>query len=487
MKITDLKNYTVVGGPTHVSVAEQPKGLGQTALDVGSGIANFVGAKGISEQFGADIARATVPKDQKDLVSYPSMKEVVGSAIQTGANFLPGAGVGAKLATKVAVGAGTGYAFDVGSKLQTDKTIPESFVPGLGTAVGAGLPIAAVALKPVTRIVGRLFKGAASGLSGVSDGSIETIIKNPQEALKVSQQLSKSGNSAVLEQNAREIINGVSKIRQEARQAFGVGLEQLSATDIQPAVFREQTQKILDKYGSSLQGGQRVLSNVEFDDPKNIQKASELIDKLSKVDLNGVSLRKLSDDIESAAYKVATSDERLSFNAFVKDLAGSLKESISHSTEKLDEINRAFSQDMQLAEATQNIFGKVNFKNLPEVVRASQKLEGLFNQKGLAPDVVDQFLTRIGIPPSNFRTSEAVRQISNKTSGGNSVGLSLGEITQEITSAVVTPQMVKNLSIVTGLAKETLMPFLQKMKPAARNVLIQALLQMNQEDSKSGL
>lgn len=195
----------------------------------------------------------------------------------------------------------------------------------------------------------------------------------------------------------------------------------------------------------------------------------------------------MSDDIESAAYKVATSDERLSFNAFVKDLAGSLKESISHSTEKLDEINRAFSQDMQLAEATQNIFGKVNFKNLPEVVRASQKLEGLFNQKGLAPDVVDQFLTRIGIPPSNFRTSEAVRQISNKTSGGNSVGLSLGEITQEITSAVVTPQMVKNLSIVTGLAKETLMPFLQKMKPAARNVLIQALLQMNQEDSKSGL
>lgn len=69
-------------------------------------------------------------------------REVVGSAISTGALFAPGAAKGASLAKKVAAGAATGYAFDIGSKLQDKaKSIEESLTPGLGTAVGAALPI----------------------------------------------------------------------------------------------------------------------------------------------------------------------------------------------------------------------------------------------------------------------------------------------------------------------------------------------------------
>lgn len=71
-----------------------------------------------------------------------SNREVVGSAISTGALFAPGAGAKAGLKTKVAVGAATGYAFDIGSKLQDKaKSIEESLTPGIGTAVGAALPI----------------------------------------------------------------------------------------------------------------------------------------------------------------------------------------------------------------------------------------------------------------------------------------------------------------------------------------------------------
>lgn len=155
MKITDLKNYTVVSEATPVQIpkAEQTgTGIGQKITGIASGITKFVGAEGIAEQFGADIARAKAPEEQKGLVDYPSMKKVVGSAIQSGANLLPGVGVGAKLATKVAVGAGTGYAFDVGSKLQDERNIGKALVPGAGTVVGAVLPI-----------VGKL-----TGLSGAS-------------------------------------------------------------------------------------------------------------------------------------------------------------------------------------------------------------------------------------------------------------------------------------------------------------------------------
>lgn len=131
---------------------KQKTTLGQKVLNAGTSVANFVGAKGISEQFGADIARAKAPQDQKSLVEYPKMKNVVGSALQTGANLLPGAGKGASLAVKTAVGAGTGYAFDVGTKMQDNsqkRSVGQTLTPGIGTAIGATVPLAGNALGKV--------------------------------------------------------------------------------------------------------------------------------------------------------------------------------------------------------------------------------------------------------------------------------------------------------------------------------------------------
>lgn len=450
-------------------------------------VSNFFGAKGLTDLAGSQIAKlglaASGNMDAANKVVEPSFKDVLGSAVQTGANFIPGAGVGAGLGTKLAAGAATGYAFDVGSKLQNDT--PNPLVPGIGTAAGAALPIAAGVAKPAAAIVGRLLKGLGSGLSGVSAETIGKIVDNPEYAQQASQKIAKSGSAKVLEDNARTIINGVSKIRQDARAAFGKGLEGVKATDINSTTFKDSIQPVLDKYGSAVEEktGARTLSNVEFDDPKNIAKASALIDRLSTTDLNGGSLRKLADDIESAKYKTATSDERLSFNAFLNDLSGSVKDAINNSTDKLGEINKNFSQDMQLTEAMQNIFGKVNFRNLPEVVKASKKLDTLFTQKGLEPQVVDDFLKRIGLNPEELKTTEAVRQIESKDQTANSVGLSFGEVAREATSAVVTPDMVRKLSIATGIAKGQLESFLDALKPAARAILIQALERNNQNNS----
>lgn len=485
INIKDLKpgSYTVLGN----ALALQPKSkksLGQNILDAGTSVANFFGAKGISESIGADFAKTFAKDDEfstkeekQSYITQPTLKEKIGSVIQTGANFIPGAGIGAGLARKVAVGAATGLAFDVGSQLQDKNKKATDVRPGIGTAIGGALPVAGAVVGVGTRILGRLFKGLGAGLSGVSTKTLDSIIENPKVAQQASKKLALAGNSKILEDNAKQIINGVSTIKQQARKAFGKGLEELSETDIAPDIFRKQTQSVLEKYGSTLQKGKRVLTGVEFNDPKNVKKASDLIKELSNVKLDGKSIRKLADDIESSAYKIATSDERLSFNAFINDLSDSLKGAVSSSTSKLDDINAKFSQDMQLAGAVENIFGKVKYKNIAEVAKASQKLETLFSQKGLAPDVIDDFLARIGVDAKDFRTGEAIRQISTKEPmSPNAPGFNVGEIFRTATGSIVTPESVKNISIGAGMSKEKLASLLNNMNPAARDIAIQTLL-----------
>jgi len=147
------------------------RGVGQKILDGASKVSNFFGAKGITDQFGASMARVALPDEQEKFVSNPSLKDVVGNAVQSGANLIPGAGVGAKLGAKVLIGAGTGLAMDVGSKLQNNL----SPTPGVGTAVGAALPIGGAIVRPAVGILNRLFKGLGSSLSGVSTKNIDAI------------------------------------------------------------------------------------------------------------------------------------------------------------------------------------------------------------------------------------------------------------------------------------------------------------------------
>lgn len=159
--------YNAVAQP-----AKKKTSIGQKIMGAATAVSNFVGAKGITDQFGADIARASVPDKAKGFVEYPSFKSVLGSAVQTGANLIPGAGVEAGLAKKVALSAATGYAYDVGSKLQDGKSTKKSLVPGVGTAVGVAFPLASA-------LVGALTKRVAGVLSGSGTDVINRAIKYP--------------------------------------------------------------------------------------------------------------------------------------------------------------------------------------------------------------------------------------------------------------------------------------------------------------------
>ncbi len=87
------------------------------------------------------------PQEYEDVMTGGlTNKEVVGSAMQTGALFVAApvgkATAGLSLPVQSAAGAATGYAFDVGRNLQDNEEGAQLFKPGLGTALGAIAPVA---------------------------------------------------------------------------------------------------------------------------------------------------------------------------------------------------------------------------------------------------------------------------------------------------------------------------------------------------------
>lgn len=185
MTIDDLENYTVTGSSQDISKVEtltpikSKTSATQKLLNAGTSVANFVGAKGISEQYGASMARVRLPQEQEGFVENPSLKQVAGSAIQTGALFTPG-GAARGIAKKVALGAGTGYALDVGSKMQGDKSVGDIAKPGLGTLLGGALPIAGAGINKAKQAI----PATLSFTSGVPQKAIEKAMQSP-EAVKM--------------------------------------------------------------------------------------------------------------------------------------------------------------------------------------------------------------------------------------------------------------------------------------------------------------
>lgn len=343
--------------------------------------------------------------------------------------------------------------------------------------VGATLPFVGAGLKPVGSLLKRLFKGFGTSLSGMSAGQLEAILKDPKTSQQFVKQIDLAGSgNKLLREEANKIVSGVSAIRQNARKAFGEGLEAID--DIPKGKLSEGLESFVKKAGISSKNGNLILKNVEFDSPKNILKAKEILNKVNdQSDFSGKAIRKLLDDVESAAYKTTGGEaERLSFNAFINDLSKSIRKTISENSPGLNKINSEFSQKMQLVEGIESIFGKVNFKNEKEVLNVSKKLEGLFNQKGLSAEVVDEFLTTIGESPSTFRAGEAVRQIENLTERANSIGTNPFELFRSITSAIVPPKTVRNIAIITGLSENVVKELSEKLSPTLKGALFKTIL-----------
>lgn len=358
---------------------------------------------------------------------------------------------------------------------------------GKETLIAAGTemiggPVLKLLSKPITKLI----RSTASGLSGVSGDVISAIKKSPYASWDAARTVSKGGQAEVVKKLAGQVTSGISSIRKQARAAYGKSLEKLKITDVNPEAFRKTLQPMFDTFGiNKNRAGRILLENVEFSDPVNIKKALKLIDKIDSTELDGYSLRRLMNDLDDAAYSIARSDERAAFNAFVRDLSTGVRTAINSSTKKMGAMNKRFAQDMQLAEAAEGIFGKVKFGSLNEMRRVANSIENLFSKAGFSPEIIDDFLTRAGLDPAKFRAEQATRLISNVGPVKNTEGISVYEIIRGLTSAVISPTMIRNAAIATGIAEDVLKPVLESMPIAARGAFIRSMIDRDKPVQRS--
>jgi hypothetical protein len=362
--------------------------------------------------------------------------------------------------------------------VQSGGDVKETTEAGaIAGAVGVASPVASkLFVKPVTNVIKRLFKGIGSGLSGVGTKELQQIIDNPKIASEFSKAIKNEGIESSLKKNSEVIMNGVSNVRKEARSAYGKAVEALSGVEIKADKLREKLVSVFDGNGIKFKNGKIDFSGAEILDKKIQNRAYTLINGLNeRVMSSGKDLRVFLDKLEASKFKSALDPDRQALNNLIKDMEVGIKETIGESSTILKEANKVFSKDMQLVEGIEAIFGKVNFKNLKELNAVSKKLERLFSQKGLSESTINSFLERIGVGEAGFKTEEAVRGILSKTSGANTKGLTFSEILQQATSSVVTPEMVKNISIATGLSSKVIDTIIKNAPASARLKIIKSL------------
>lgn len=182
MKLSDLKDYTVVSQPTlklsdlgndfkvveSGTQQETPVATEKTFLQKAAGVTDAIfGGGKVGEAIGTEIAKArATPEERQFIDEGPSNKEVIGSALQAASLFIPvgrvakGITTGAKALGltkgvsaigKVGSGALAGESFDIASNLQQNKEGADILTPGAGAGIGAAIPGLGVAKNVAVR------------------------------------------------------------------------------------------------------------------------------------------------------------------------------------------------------------------------------------------------------------------------------------------------------------------------------------------------
>jgi hypothetical protein len=364
----------------------------------------------------------------------------------------------------------------------TVATLQEGEV-GKGTAIAVGaetaMPVAGkYIVKPVAKFIGGLFRGTGSILSGVSDDVMKILHKNAKTGQDAVKTIKASGQEQILKDNIQTYIKGMTKLRSNASAKFGKALDTLSKTDVDDKIIKKEGLKALEKNGIIIKNGKINLSNSEILNPQLQKKLSTIINTANKTKLtDGKSLRETIKRIEAGQLKNPGLDpDRLAYNGVLDDLADGFRNSINLKTDVLSKANLDYSKAKGLAKATEDILGKVKFKNQSEILAVSKKMETILKDKGLTQEVLNDFFKAIGQDYSKIKTREAVRQISTKALEQNTVGTNPFEWARMITSKIVTPKMVRDIAIFTGKSEPFIKELLEKTAPSMRSAVIKELI-----------
>lgn len=214
----------VFGMPEMDSAIPQPS-VGSTAATtaqtssekpLANTVTDILGLGGATEIFGRALARqgigTDVPKEvTQQYVEKPTAGELAGAALQTAvvpAGFaLTGGG---SLAGQVAVGAGLGYAYDIGADLVGKKSASEVVTPGVGTIVGAAAPVA-------IRGAANLFNMAYGGATPSATETMSSLL--PETA--VTKAVKETPVPGALAQTAEDAALRVSRAAQRGQDFVG--------------------------------------------------------------------------------------------------------------------------------------------------------------------------------------------------------------------------------------------------------------------------
>jgi hypothetical protein len=381
------------------------------------------------------------------------------------------------LAAKATAGLGTigyigGQAFAGGARTGTKEG-----------AIKSG--VAAAIVPPLIKGFGRLVSGAltkwTAGLTNLSGGkgakALDAIFTNPKGAEPAFQELKSSGATKLLEKNAQTIMQGVSTIKKEASQEFGKALDKLGAINIPQAKLQATLQSTLNNLGVTMQNGKITAVNSEIVNPALQSKLVKLLTSLNKMTVaSGSDVRKLLNLLEKGKFSISANidADRLAYNSILNQVKQATLSAVNDVTGgKITAMNQAYSQQIQLTDAMESIFGKVQFKNVEEVLNISNKLDTLFTQKPASVEVINKFLTRIGIDPSSFMASEGVRQLGHAPMvGTGGIGGGITGAVKGTVDTVARPLDMAQLAQKAGLTVEVLKPILDKLDEAGKATLI---------------
>lgn len=315
-------------------------------------------------------------KGAKEAFGYtgPSFKQIAGDALQAGLTVgTMAVGGPASFAGKVGVGAATGYGFDVASKLQDkDKGIGEAFVPGVGTAVGAALPIAGAGLKVGARAV----KNIASYLSGVPKEAIEEAFKRPEGVKNAINSFVKNDDDKMrIVDNAKKGLQQIAKKRGASYASSLKDIEKTTdMTKLSTAGLKKQVIDTLTDFKLLGENGKLDFTRSKFPSAQNSQ-LKELLQRISKwKDATPTGLNDLKQII--AGYRKGGADTK----AFDK-IIGTLKENVGSYLDKtnpaIGRMNQAYRKESELID---QISKELSLGEGKSATTALNKLTSIFNR-----------------------------------------------------------------------------------------------------------
>ena len=375
-------------------------------IKAANSITDFIGARGIAEQYGTSIAEGAFRlggnKQAADIVAgtNPSLKEVTGSALQTGSLLVPG-GAGRGLLAKVGLGATAGQMIDTGSDLQEGASIKESLKPGIEAAVGANVPFVGEAYKKFGKLIGKTgekiqFSTIKPTQADIKDGfSVENINKYDL------------GGS--LNQSFKKTEQRLTDLSRQLDEKLVSATEQ---ADIEQ-VFEKTAKELLDDNFSNFGVGGQIGKQIE-----------SLGDEVARV-TNGVSALPIKDanTVKRAAghlgawqYGVkdadATAREKV-YSAFYRNL----KEEIENkSPEGVKELNKQMSDIIPVMNALIRripVAERNNIIGLGEIMSLSQM--------GYNPSA--GFLTLATLAGKSSKVGEVLQKTGTKMAGAETAPL----------------------------------------------------------------